>query len=281
MCILVTGANGQLGSDVIRELELRHIPCKGVDMADFDICNFEQTKEYVTACLPEAVIHCAAYTAVDKAETEKELCMSVNADGTQNIAKVCRELDCKLMYVSTDYVFGNNGTRMLQTDAPKTPLNVYGESKLTGENAVIENVKKYFIVRTSWVFGLRGSNFVKTMYRLATDGNHPEIKVVSDQVGSPTYTGDLAKLLCDMIVTEKYGVYHATNEGYCSWADFAREIMYLAGLSVKITDITSEEYNAPAVRPKNSRLSKASLDDGGFERLPSWQNALQRYLQVL
>ncbi|MCR4615800.1 MAG: dTDP-4-dehydrorhamnose reductase [Clostridiales bacterium] len=281
MQILVTGANGQLGSDVIRELELRHIPCKGVDMADFDICNFEQAKEYISGYAPEAVIHCAAYTAVDKAETEQELCMKVNAEGTENIAKVCRELDCKLMYISTDYVFGNSGTRVLQTDAPKIPLNIYGESKLAGENAVIENVKKYFIVRTSWVFGLHGNNFVKTMHRLATDGNHPEINVVCDQVGSPTYTGDLAKLICDMIVTEKYGVYHATNEGYCSWADFAREIMYLAGLSVKINDITTEEYNAPAARPKNSRLSKVSLDDNGFERLPSWQNALQRYLQSL
>ncbi len=281
MQILVTGANGQLGYDVLRELETRHIPCKGVDMADFDICNFEQARDFIAACAPEGVIHCAAYTAVDKAETEKELCMDINAKGTENIAKICRELDCKLMYISTDYVFGNNGTRMIQTDAPKAPLNVYGESKLAGETAVLENVKKHFIVRTSWVFGEHGSNFVKTMYRMASDGSHQELNVVCDQVGSPTYTRDLAKSICDMIVTEKYGIYHVTNEGYCSWADFAREIMHLAGLSVKVNDITSEDYNAPAVRPKNSRLSKVSLDENDFERLPSWQNALQRYLQTL
>lgn len=279
MKILVTGATGQLGTDVIKELESRCISCKGVDMADFDICSAEQVRGYITAYAPDAVIHCAAYTAVDRAENERGICMRVNAGGTENIARVCGEIGAGIVYISTDYVFGDNGDGLLETDFPAAPLNVYGESKLGGENAVRQYTDKHFIVRTSWVFGAHGNNFVKTMCRLGAE--REKICVVSDQTGSPTYTRDLARLVCDMVCTEKYGTYHATNEDFCSWADFADEIMQFAGLPAKIIRVSTEEYNAVAKRQKNSRLSKASLDANGFSRLPGWKDALKRYFDEI
>jgi len=279
MKILVTGANGQLGYDVIRELKLRHIECIGVDMVDFDISDFEQTSDFVLKCSPDAVIHCAAYTSVDKAEEEPDICNAVNVSGSENIARACNALNSKLIYVSTDYVFSGDGSEPFEPDAPKAPLNVYGKSKLNGELAVLENCKKSFIVRTSWVFGINGNNFVKTMLRLGAEKD--SINVVCDQVGSPTYTKDLAVLLCDMVLTENYGVYHATNENYCSWSDFAVKIMELSGLKAYINPITTSEFKAKALRPLNSRLSKGCLDTAGFKRLPSWDNALKRYLDEL
>lgn len=279
MKILVTGAKGQLGFDVIKELMLRRIECKGVDMADFDITDFEQTSKFIAGYSPSAVIHCAAYTAVDKAEDEPDICNAVNVTGSENVARACSAIGAKLVYVSSDYVFSGDGSEPFEPDAAKSPLNVYGKSKLNGELAVLENCKKCFIVRTSWVFGLNGGNFVKTMLRLGAEKE--SINVVCDQVGSPTYTKDLAVLLCDMVLTERYGVYHATNENYCSWADFAVKIMTLSGLKKTINAIPTSEYKAKATRPLNSRLSKESLDKSGFNRLPAWDDALKRFLKEL
>ncbi len=279
MKVLVTGYNGQLGFDVIKELETRHIDCKGVDMTDFDITDEKATSEYIKSYSPDAVVHCAAYTAVDKAEDDSELCFKVNAFGSENIAKACGELDIKMVYISTDYVYGGAGNTPFEVTDEVHPCNVYGESKLQGEIAVKKYCPKHFIVRTSWVFGINGNNFVKTMLRLAD--THSDLNVVSDQIGSPTYTPDLAMLLCDMIETEKYGIYHATNESYCSWAEFAKEIMHLGKKSTAIHPVTTQEYGAKANRPLNSRLSKKCLDDAGFNRLPTWQDALERYIKKL
>lgn len=279
MKILVTGANGQLGHDVVKELEKRKIDCVGVDFKDFDITNKEETCKYIKNCYPDAVIHCAAYTAVDMAQDDKEKCFAVNSNATANIAKCVREIDAKMIYISTDYVFGDDGKEFLETNAPKNPKNIYGISKLEGEKAVVENVNKHFIVRTSWVFGENGNNFVKTMMRVGKERD--KVCVVSDQIGSPTYSFDLAKLLCDMVVSEKYGVYHATNEDICSWADFCKEIFRLCGINTPIERVTTKQYAAKADRPKNSRLSKKSLDKAGFERLPAWQDALRRYVEIL
>ena len=277
MKVLVTGYNGQLGFDVIKELESRHIHCKGVDMADFDITDSEATKKYIDDYAPDAVIHCAAYTAVDKAEDDEENCFKVNTVGSENIAKVCGKNDIKMVYVSTDYVYGGSGTEPFETTDPTNPCNIYGKSKLQGEEAVAKHCKKYFIVRTSWVFGINGNNFVKTMLRDSYD----KLNVVCDQIGSPTYTPDLAKLLCNMIETDKYGIYHGTNEGLCSWAEFAEEIMKQGKKSTVINPVSTAEYGAKANRPLNSRLSKKCLDDAGFSRLPSWQDALSRFIKEL
>lgn len=279
MKILVTGYNGQLGFDVIKELELRRIDCKGVDMADFDITDEQAVFDYIKAYSPDAVIHCAAYTAVDKAEDDAETCEKVNVLGSRNIAKACAEIEAKMIYISTDYVYGGKGSEPFETSSPVAPCNVYGKTKLEGEEAVKEYCKKYFIVRTSWVFGINGGNFVKTMLRLSE--THDKLTVVADQIGSPTYTPDLAKLLCDMVVTEKYGTYHGTNEEFCSWCDFAKEIMKVAGKKTVIEPVTTAQYGAKAQRPLNSRLSKKCLDDAGFNRLPSWKNALERYIKEL
>lgn len=279
MKILVTGYNGQLGFDVVKELQKRNIECKGVDRDDFDITDSDAVHDYINTYNPDAVIHCAAYTAVDKAEDEPEICKKVNVTGSENIARVCAENDIKMVYISSDYVFGGTGSKAFETDAPINPCNVYGESKADGEKAVASLCKKHFIIRTSWVFGLNGGNFVKTMLRLAE--THSELSVVDDQIGSPTYTPDLAVLICDMVVSDKYGTYHATNENYCSWAQFASEIMRLKNKNVKINPVTTAEYGAKALRPLNSRLSKKSLDDAGFNRLPTWQDALKRYLTLL
>lgn len=276
MKIIVTGSNGQLGTDVMAELAAKGHDVIGADLPETDITNEAQVENLIAESNADAVIHCAAYTNVDLAESEREICRKINVDGTLNIAKACQNSGIKMLYISTDYVFSGNGEVAFETDSPKAPCNFYGESKLGGENAVTENCEKYFIVRISWVFGENGKNFVKTMLRLSKE--RESLTVVCDQVGSPTYTKDLSKLLCNMIETEKYGVYHATNEGYCSWAEFASKIMELSGAETKIIPIPSSEYKSAAVRPSNSRLSKKSLDENGFEHLPHWENALGRYL---
>ena len=279
MKVLVTGVKGQLGYDVVKALNERRIECKGVDIDDFDITDFAETAEYIKNYAPDAVVHCAAYTAVDKAEDEPEICCKVNVTGTENIALACKEIGAKMLYVSTDYVYGGEGEAPFEPTDAVSPKSVYGSTKLGGEKVVIENVEKYFIVRTSWVFGINGNNFVKTMLRL---GEQREmLMVVDDQIGSPTYTPDLARLICDLIVTEKYGIYHGTNENYCSWAEFAAEIMKLGERSCVIKPIPSSEYPAKAQRPLNSRLSKKCLDDAKIGRLPTWQNALHRYFKEM
>ena len=279
MRILVTGVKGQLGHDVVNELTKRgHTPI-GVDVEEMDITDAAAVEQEMKKEPLDAVIHCAAYTAVDPAEDNREVCMRVNAEGTRNIARVCRELDIKMVYISTDYVFDGEGERPWEPDDARNPLNVYGESKYQGELAVEEYLDKYFIVRIAWVFGVNGKNFIKTMLCLAKD--HKEINVVNDQTGSPTYTYDLAVLLADMVETEKYGRYHATNEGLCTWYEFAKEIFAQAGVDVKVNPVSSEEFPAKARRPHNSRMDKSRLTQNGFKLLPSWQDALKRYLEVL
>lgn len=279
MKILATGVGGQLGHDVIKVLKARGIECLGADIGDFDITVPEAVSEFIAGYGPDAVIHCSAYTAVDKAEDDAELCRKVNVEGPRNIAKICRKIGAKMLYLSTDYVFPGTGATAYEVDDPKGPQSVYGGTKLGGEEAVRELLKKYFIVRISWVFGKNGNNFVKTMLRIGKE--HEEVRVVDDQIGSPTYTADLAPLLCDMIATEQYGTYHATNEGYCSWAEFAAEIFRQAGYPTKVIPIPTSAYPAKAKRPFNSRLSKKSLDEAGFARLPDWRDALRRYLEEL
>lgn len=279
MKILVTGVGGQLGYDVCKVLAARKIEHKGVDIADFDITDPRATRDYITNYRPDAVIHCSAWTAVDKAEDEIERVRAVNTEGPRNIAAACKEIGAKMLYISTDYVFPGTGERFYEPEDPTDPLGAYGETKLGGELAVKELLDRFFIVRISWVFGKNGNNFVKTMLRLAETKS--EISVVCDQIGSPTYTADLAPLLCDMIATDKYGVYHATNEGVCSWAEFAQEIFRLAGKSVKVNPILTSEYPTKAARPLNSRMSKDKLEEMGFARLPDWHDALRRYLLEL
>ena len=274
--ILVTGINGQLGYDVIKELKNRNVDCLGAGRKDFDITDEKQTKSFIKNLSPEAVIHCAAYTAVDKAEDEPELCQKVNALGTKFIAEACKDINAKMIYISTDYVFPGLGQQAYETDDKTGPLGVYGKTKLEGENYVKSILEKYFIVRISWVFGKNGNNFIKTMLRIGKE--REEVNVVSDQIGSPTYTEDLAKLLCDMVVTDKYGIYHATNEGFCSWADLAEEAFKIAGYYTSVNRIKTEEYPAKAQRPLNSRLSKKSLDNAGFKRLPNWKDAVMRFI---
>ena len=279
MKVLVTGVKGQLGYDVVNELEKRGHTAIGTDVEEMDITDEGKVREVLSAEKPDAVIHCAAYTAVDAAEDNVELCRKINAEGTENIAKACKELGCRLLYVSTDYVFNGEGERPWEPDDEREPLNVYGQTKYEGELAVEKYVEKFFIVRIAWVFGINGKNFIKTMLRLGED--HDELTVVADQIGSPTYTYDLARLLVDMIGSEKYGRYHATNEGLCSWYDFAVEIFRQAGMDVRVRPVTSEEYPAKAKRPHNSRMDKAKLEENGFERLPDWKDALGRYLRAL
>ena len=366
MKVLVTGVKGQLGHDVMNELALRGIEGFGVDVEEMDITDRTACETVISQEKPDAVIHCAAYTAVDAAEDNLELCRKINAEGTRNIARVCKAMDIKMMYISTDYVFNGGGERPWEPDDHREPLNVYGLTKYEGEIAVEQNVQKYFIVRIAWVFGVNGKNFIKTMLRLGTrniarvckamdikmmyistdyvfngGGERPwepddhreplnvygltkyegeiaveqnvqkyfivriawvfgvngknfiktmlrlgkekgAVSVVDDQIGSPTYTYDLARLLVDMIQTDKYGRYHATNEGLCSWYEFACEIFRQAGMDeVKVTPVDSDGFPAKAKRPSNSRMSKEKLTENGFERLPSWQNALERYLKAL
>ena len=279
MKILVTGVGGQLGYDVMKVLKARYIDCLGADRKEFDITDYAAAHKFIMAYHPDAVIHCSAYTAVDKAEDDVENCRKVNALGPENIAKICKELDAKMIYISTDYVFPGNGTKFYKVDDKPGAQNVYGLTKYEGEQAVRKLLKKYFIVRISWVFGLNGNNFIKTMLRLGKE--RQELNVVADQIGSPTYTADLAPLLCDMIMTEKYGTYQATNEGICSWADFTEEIFRQAKINCKVNHITTAEYPTKAKRPLNSRMSKEKLMQKGFKKLPSWQDAVRRYLQEL
>lgn len=276
MKVLVTGVKGQLGYDVAGELAKRGTEVVGVDVDEMDITDEAAVQRVILGAAPDAVIHCAAYTAVDAAEDNEEMCRRVNADGTRYIANVCKELDIKMLYISTDYVFDGQGTRPWEPDDERNPLSVYGQTKYEGELAVQNALDKYFIVRITWTFGVNGKNFVKTMLRLAEKGS--SIRVVNDQYGSPTATADLAVLLSDMIETEKYGIYHATNEGICTWYEFTCEIFRQAGIDIEVVPVTTEEYNAKAKRPANSRLSKEKLVANGFRRLPSWQDALTRYL---
>lgn len=279
MKIIVTGANGQLGHDILLNLAARGIDGIPADIAEFDITQAAATEQFIAAHQPDAVIHCAAYTAVDKAEDEANLCRLINATGTENIAQACKKSDAKMVYISTDYVFPGMGDIPYETSAQTGPLSIYGKTKLDGEIAVQQLLTRYFIVRTSWVFGRNGNNFVKTMLRLGKE--REVVNVVSDQIGSPTYTVDLARLLVDMVLSEQYGVYHATNEGFCSWAEFAQAVFHKAGLPARVNFITTDQYSVRAHRPSNSRLSKDKLDETGFMRLPSWEDALMRYLQEL
>ena len=279
MKIVVTGTTGQLGHDAAIELARRGHTVISATRQDFSLTDFAAARDFLTAKRPDAVLHAAAYTAVDKAEDEKELAMVTNGGATRNIAAICRDLGAKLLYLSTDYVFPGTGEKPYETDAPKGPQNAYGLSKLAGEEAIEELLEKYYIVRISWVFGVNGKNFIRTMLRLAE--THDRLTVVADQIGSPTYTKDLSRLLADMLESEQYGIYHATNEGFCSWADFAREIFRQAGKAVTVTPVPTTAYPTRARRPLNSRLSKKSLDDAGFARLPAWQDALTRYLAEL
>ena len=279
MKVLVTGAKGQLGTDLMNELAKRGIEGIGVDVEEMDITDAEACRRVIKASGADAVIHCAAYTAVDAAEDNVELCRRINGEGTRNVAQACKEADVKLMYISTDYVFDGQGTRPWEPDDERHPLNVYGQTKYEGELAVEELSDKYFIVRIAWVFGVAGKNFIKTMLRLGKERG--AVSVVDDQVGSPTYTYDLARLLVDMIQTDKYGRYHATNEELCSWYEFAKEIFRQAGMDVPVTPVSSSEFPAKAPRPSNSRMSKEKLSDNGFERLPAWQDALGRFLKEI
>lgn len=279
MKVLVTGTKGQLGYDVVNELEKRGHTAVAVDIEEMDITDAVSVERVITEAEVEAVIHCAAYTAVDAAEDNVEICRRVNAEGTENIAKVCKKLDLKMIYISTDYVFDGEGERPWEPDDERHPLNVYGQTKYEGELAVEKYLEKYFIVRIAWVFGMNGKNFIKTMLKLSE--THEELKVVDDQVGSPTYTYDLAVLLVDMVESDKYGRYHATNEGLCTWYEFAKEIFRQAGVEVKVNPVTSDMFPAKAKRPKNSRMSKEKLDANGFHRLPTWQDALERYLSEI
>ena len=302
MKVLVTGVAGQLGHDVMNELHKRGYEGVGSDIApkysgaddgtavtkmdyvQMDITNSEEVTETIKKVNPDVVVHCAAWTAVDLAEESenKEKVMAINVGGTENIARVCKELDCKMVYISTDYVFDGYGTRPWEEDCKDyAPLNVYGESKLMGEKVVSLNLAKYFIVRIAWVFGVNGNNFIKTMLKVGK--KFDSLKVVNDQIGTPTYTYDLSRLLVDMIETDKYGYYHATNEGgYISWYDFACEIFKQAGYKTKVNPVTTEEYGvSKARRPFNSRLNKTKLVDNGFTPLPDWKNALSRYLKEI
>ena len=291
MKVLVTGVKGQLGHDVVNELVKRGHEAVGVDIEEMDITDEDSVKQVLYAEKPEAVIHCAAWTAVDDAEDEDKQAkvFLVNATGTENIAKVCKELDCKMMYISTDYVFNGEGDNFWEPDdMNRQPLNVYGQSKYEGELAIEQNLTKYFIVRIAWVFGVNGRNFIKTMLNLGK--NHDKLTVVCDQIGSPTYTYDLARLLVDMIETDKYGRYHATNEGICSWYEFACEIFRQAAAMghseydsehLTVEPVTADHYPSKAKRPSNSRMNKDKLTEQGFERLPAWQDAVDRYLKEI
>lgn len=279
MRVLVTGVKGQLGYDVMNELAKRGYEGVGVDVEEMDITDAAAVDRVIKESDVDKVVHCAAWTAVDAAEDNVEICRRVNALGTENIAKVCKELDIPMIYFSTDYVFDGQGTRPWEPDDPVVaPLNVYGQTKYEGEQAVRKYLDKYYIVRIAWVFGVNGKNFIKTMLRLGK--THDMLTVVADQIGTPTYTYDLSKLVVDMLEKEEYGIYHATNEGgYISWADFAREIFRQAGMKVEIKPVTTAEYGSKALRPFNSRLEKKKLTEHGFDRLPTWQDALARYLK--
>ncbi len=292
MKVFVTGVGGQLGFDVINELKNRGHQAIGSDIIDkdddnyikLDITDKQAVEKVISETKPDAVIHCAAWTAVDAAEDEenKDKVFAINSNGTRYIAEACKAADCKMIYISTDYVFNGEGTEPWQPDCKDyAPLCVYGQSKLDGELAVSQTLDKYYIVRIAWVFGKNGKNFIKTMLNVGK--KHPEVRVVNDQIGTPTYTFDLARLIVDMAETDKYGYYHATNEGgYISWYDFTCEIYRQAGYTTKVTPVTTAEYGlSKAKRPFNSRLDKSKLTNNGFKTLPTWQDALSRYLKEI
>lgn len=276
MKILVTGAKGQLGYDVVKRLELSNIEYLGTDKDTLDLTNENEVNKLIFDYHPDAVIHCAAYTAVDKAEEEKEICYKINVLATRYISKACKEIGAKMVYISTDYIFDGEGDQPFEVDDQPNPINYYGQTKYEGELEVQKYLKDFFIVRISWVFGINGNNFVKTMLKLAEVKN--EISVVSDQIGSPTYTYDVARLLVQMIQTDKYGVYHATNEGYCSWYDFACEIFKLKGITMKVNPIETKDYITKAKRPKNSRLSKTKSHQEFNYFFDSWEDALRKLI---
>lgn len=299
MKVFVTGVGGQLGHDVMNELASRGYEGVGSDIAEvysgiadgtavtsmpyvrMDITDREEVRRVITDAGVDAVIHCAAWTAVDKAEEMPDACRKVNADGTGNIAEIAEELDIPVMYFSTDYVFDGNGTRPWEPEDARNPLGVYGETKAEGELRILQHVKKHFILRIAWVFGINGSNFIKTMLKLSK--THKELRVVNDQIGTPTYTLDLARLVVDMIVTDRYGIYHVTNEGdYISWYDFACAIFEEAKVTdITVHPVTSAEYGAKAKRPYNSRMNRSKIAENGFTPLPDWRDALRRYIRIL
>ncbi|MDF2557719.1 MAG: dTDP-4-dehydrorhamnose 3,5-epimerase [Bacillales bacterium] len=284
MKVLVTGVSGQLGYDVVYEGEKRGLEMIGSDVVGetafkIDITDKELVLETVRSLQPDVIIHCAAFTAVDKAEEMKDVCWKVNVNGTENLVLAAKEVGAKFVYISTDYVFDGRGVEAFVETHQPSPVGFYGLTKYEGEKVVQTHLDNYFIIRISWVFGLNGLNFVKTMLKLAE--TRDVLNVVGDQIGSPTYTHDLSRLIIDMVETEKYGIYHATNEGFCSWADFAKEIFKISGKEVKVNTVTSVEYPTIAVRPKNSRLSKQKIAELGFEPLRSWKEALTHYLKEL
>ncbi|MFU0831523.1 MAG: dTDP-4-dehydrorhamnose reductase [Oscillospiraceae bacterium] len=279
MKLLITGAKGQLGHDITTYCKKTGITCIGASHSELDVTERVAVDDFITLHHPDAVIHCAAYDSVDQAEENEELCRAVNVEGTQNVALACKRVGAKMLYISTDYVFDGEKPGIYDTEDAVGPLSVYGKSKADGEKVVMELLDRYYIVRTSWLFGESGKNFVRTILNLAKA--RKEITVVYDQVGSPTYTADLAPLLVNMAQNEKYGIYHATNEGFCSWAEFAKEIIKQSQLSCKVIPIKSSEYPTKAVRPKNSRLSKEKLLKEGFYKLPDWQDGLKRFLKQI
>lgn len=299
MKVFVTGVSGQLGHDVMNELHKRGIEGIGSDIqaeyggaqdgtpvtempyVQMDITDPEMVEKVIAEAHPDFMVHCAAWTAVDKAEEMPGACRKVNAYGTENIAKACGARGIPVMYFSTDYVFDGKGIRPWEPDDPYDPLDVYGKTKAEGEEAVKKFVKDFFILRIAWVFGVNGSNFIKTMLKLAE--THDTLRVVCDQIGTPTYTYDLARLVVDMIGSDKFGIYHVTNEGgYISWYDFAKAIFETAGIThVTVNPVTTEEYGAAALRPANSRMNRAKLVENGFTPLPHWRDALERYVKIL
>ena len=274
--ILVTGSTGQLGSDVVKELLKRGYSTLSPNRSELNLCSEDNIRNYILNSNCEAIVHCAAYTQVDKAEDEKDLCIKINATATKHIVKCAKILDIPMIYISTDYVFDGTKDGKYTENDETNPINIYGESKLAGEKYVQEILDKYYIVRTSWVFNINGKNFIETMLRLSKTNN--QLSIVNDQIGSPTYTKDLSRLLVDMLETSKYGLYHATNEGYCSWYEFADTIFKLANINIDIKAINSNEYASRAKRPMNSKLSKDKLIEYGFKPLPHWEDALKDYL---
>ena len=279
MKIVVTGVRGQLGYDVVLELNNRGHEAVGIDVAELDITDAAAVDAFFESVRPDALIHCAAYTATEKAEEEPDVCRKVNAEGTKNLAVACKKVNAKMLYISTDYVFDGEGDTPFKINDKIAPLSIYGKTKYEGEAFVREILDNYFIVRISWVFGINGKNFIRTMLKLAEQRD--TVSVVCDQIGSPTYTKDLSPLLVSMIESEKYGTYHATNEGYCSWHDLASETFRVAGLNMNVIPVSSDAFPSKIKRPENSRLDKSALDENGFSRLPDWKDAVKRYVAEL
>jgi len=278
MKVLVTGVNGQLGFDVVLACKENKIDVIGIDIDDLDITIPEAVDRFLQESKAAILVHCAAYTAVDRAEEEKEQCFKVNVDGTRNLAKACKRLGMKMVYFSTDYVFPGTGEQPWKENDKKDPINVYGQSKSQSEEIVNEILDQYFILRISWVFGVNGNNFVKTMLRLGKENG--QVNVVNDQIGSPTYTKDVADLIINMMFTQEYGIYHVTNEGFCSWYEFACEIFKQANMEVLVIPLDSSQFPTKAARPHNSRLDKSQLLLKGFTALPTWKDALKRFLRL-